>query len=193
MTKLHQFIFCAPIKENQNQPLILTIFVVWACVSHMHTHASSDVEVAGDVLQYLLPATGAALALVHKDGDGAIQLTSSVATTMAVTYALKYGVNAKRPNGGNQSFPSRHTSLSFSSAEFMRKRYGWQYGVPAYALASFVAFSRVDSDNHHARDVIAGAGIGIISSYIFTRQYKNWHIQPVNSGSYYGLNLSRFW
>ena len=51
----------------------------------------------------------------------------------------------------------------------MRERYGWGYGVPAYALASFVGYSRVESRQHYAPDVIAGAAIGILSSCLFTR------------------------
>jgi len=73
----------------------------------------------------------------------------------------------------------------------MRKRYGWGYGVPAYALASFVAYSRVEAREHYAHDVIAGASIGIASSYIFTRPYKGWHVQADADGRYWGIRLSR--
>ena len=73
----------------------------------------------------------------------------------------------------------------------MLKRYGWQYGVPAYAAASFVAYSRVEAGDHHPHDVIAGAAIGIVSSYIFTKPYMGWHIQPDLGGRYYGIRLSR--
>ncbi len=45
----------------------------------------------------------------------------------------------------------------------MRKRYGWDYGIPAYAAASFVGYSRVESGKHYAHDVVAGAAIGIIA------------------------------
>ncbi len=34
--------------------------------------------------------------------------------------------------------------------------------VPAYAAASFVAYSRVESREHYPHDVVAGAGIGIL-------------------------------
>jgi membrane-associated phospholipid phosphatase len=73
----------------------------------------------------------------------------------------------------------------------MRKRYGWEYGVPAYALASFVAYSRVESRQHYAHDVIAGAALGIISSYIFTRPYHGWNVELEADGKYYGVRLSR--
>ena len=75
----------------------------------------------------------------------------------------------------------------------MRKRYGWQYGIPAYAAALFVAYSRVEARQHHTHDVIAGAAIGIGSSYLFTRPYEGWNIQAAADRKYYGMRLSHTW
>ena len=148
-------------------------------------------ETAGDILQYAIPVTAAGLTLAHRDGDGAFQLGASIAMTVGVTYSLKYTINAPRPEGGGLSMPSGHTSLSFAGAEFMRKRYGWEYGVPAYAAASFVAYSRVEARQHHVRDVVAGAGIGILSSYIFTKPYKGWSLSIEGDTKSFGMRLSR--
>ena len=155
--------------------------------------ASDHIELAGDLLQYVLPATAGGLTLGYHDGEGALQFGESALLTLGVTYGLKYSIDEKRPNGRRHSFPSGHSSISFSSAEFMRKRYGWEYGIPAYAAASFVAYSRVEAREHRPHDVIAGASIGIVSSYIFTRRYKGWEIEPEVDGKYYGLRLSHAW
>jgi membrane-associated phospholipid phosphatase len=162
-------------------------------VGNYTAQAGDGIKTAGDIMQFVLPATAAGLTLGYRDGKGALQLAESTALTLGVTYALKYSVNETRPNGGHQSFPSGHSSLSFSSAEFMRKRYGWEYGVPAYAAASFVAYSRVESNEHYAHDVIAGAAIGIASSYLFTRPYKGWEVQVEGDARYLGIRLSRKW
>src|SRR5689334_22097802 len=87
--------------------------------------AGDDIRSAGDVLQIVLPVTAAGLTVGYQDGEGALQFGESAALTLGVTYGLKYTVNERRPNGGSQSFPSAHSSISFSAAEFMRKRYGW--------------------------------------------------------------------
>ena len=155
--------------------------------------AGDSIAEAGDILQYVLPATAGGLTLGYRDWTGSLQLGASVAVTLGVTYGLKITVNETRPNGGSESFPSAHTSISFCSAEFMRKRYGWEYGIPAYAAASFVAYSRVEAREHYAHDVIAGAGIGILSSYLFTRPYKGWLVQLDSDGKYFGLRISRAW
>lgn len=85
------------------------------------------------------------------------------------TYAIKYSLNTKRPNGGSQSFPSGHTSAAFMGAEFIRRHYGIGWGVPAYAAASWVGYTRVESHNHYWYDVLGGALIGIASNYDFDR------------------------
>ena len=155
--------------------------------------ASDAIVSAGNILQYVLPATAGGMTVIYRDWQGTLQFGESFLLTEGVTYGLKYTVNETRPNGGHQSFPSAHTSVSFCGAEFLRKRYGWEYGIPAYAAASFVAYSRVDAREHYPHDVIAGAAIGIISTYIFTRPYKGWHVQAEAGEGYYGLSFSRKW
>src|SRR5215831_6788528 len=120
--------------------------------------AGDAIETAGDILQYVIPATAGGLTLGYRDYRGTLQFGESFALTEGVTYGLKYTVNETRPNGSKQSFPSGHTSVSFCGAEFIRKRYGWELGIPAYAAASFVAYSRVEANEHYPQDVIAGAG-----------------------------------
>jgi membrane-associated phospholipid phosphatase len=154
---------------------------------------ADGIEKAGEVLAVVLPVTAAGMTLVYKDGKGALQFAESAALTIGVTEGLKYSVHETGPNGGSNSFPSGHTSISFCAAEFMRKRYGWEYGIPAYVAATFVGWSRVESREHYTRDVVAGAVIGIGSSYLFTEPYKGWQIQPEVGGKYYGIRLSCTW
>src|SRR5512143_674389 len=100
----------------------------------------STTETLGDVGQVALPATGLAVSLLHKDKKGVVQLAEAFGTAMAVVYTLKPTVDRTRPNGGSQSFPSGHAASAFAGAAFLQIRYGWSYGVPAYAAATFVAY-----------------------------------------------------
>jgi len=173
---------------------IILLFVMMCCIAGVvDVQAAGSIETAGDVLMIALPAAAAGLTLSFRDDQGALEFGKSAALALGVTYGLKYTIDARRPNGDARSFPSAHASISFSSAEFMRKRYGWNYGIPAYVTATFVAYSRVESDQHYTRDVIAGAAIGIMSGYLFTQPYKGWHIQPDADHAYYGIRLSRNW
>lgn len=176
-----------PMKKKCKSCIATVILTLSITLCFGKLAAAGDIETAGDVLRFVLPATAAGMTLGYRDGQGAIQLGESLAVTMAATYALKYGIDEKRPNGRSRSFPSNYASVSFSAAEFIRKRYGWEYGVPAYAAASFVAYSRVESNQHHPHDVIAGAAIGILSSYLFTKPYNGWHVSVEGDAKSVGL------
>lgn len=155
---------------------------------------ADGIEAAGDVLQYVLPLTAEGLTIIHEDWDGSWRYAGAFALQGVTVLALKNTVYETRPNGvGHQSFPSGHTAAAFSAAEFMRARYGWAYGAPAYALAAFTGYSRVESDHHYWHDVGAGAGIGILSSWLFTRHGKIWDVSPSTDGKSFGLTFKRFW
>jgi hypothetical protein len=146
---------------------------------------------AGNILAYALPAAAFGLTLGLKDREGSWEFGESAAITMGLTVALKYSVNSTRPNGEAHAFPSGHAAISFSTAEFLRQRYGWEYGLPAYALASFVAYSRIHAHEHNFRDVSAGALIGIGTSYLITKPYHGWKLEPTVGMRAYGLSASR--
>lgn len=155
--------------------------------------AAGATETAGDLLQYALPVVAVGVVVAQHDSSGALQFGESFALTLGTTYALKIGIDETRPNGGHYAFPSGHTSSTFSCAEFLRGRYGWRYGVPAYLAAAFVGYSRVESRNHYTHDVVAGAAIGILSSHIFTTRYLGWQVGLNADHDFLGVSLSRAW
>jgi len=132
-------------------------------------------------------------AVFDRDVTGRLQLLESGALTGATTLVLKAAVDKKRPNGHAHSFPSGHTSDAAFGAAFVMRRYGWVYGVPAFALTGFVGWSRVESGEHFSEDVIAGAAIGIVSSLIFTRSYHGVEVAPVAENGIYGFLLRTAW
>src|ERR1041384_4025139 len=75
--------------------ILLAISTVWDCD---WLAAADAIQTAGDVLQIVLPATAAGLTIGYHDGHGALQLGESLAVTLGITYALKYSIDAKRPN-----------------------------------------------------------------------------------------------
>jgi membrane-associated phospholipid phosphatase len=82
----------------------------------------------------------------------------------ALTLGLQHSVRRKRPDDGSGfSFPSGHTSVTFATATVLQQ-FGWKAGLPAYALASYVAVQRVEANRHYLSDVIFGAAVGIVSA-----------------------------
>jgi membrane-associated phospholipid phosphatase len=84
-----------------------------------------------------------------------------MAETLA--FAAKQMVRRERPDGSNYSFPSGHTAVSFASADILRRTFGWKVGAPAYAVASYVAASRIQSRRHYLSDVVFGAALGTVA------------------------------
>jgi membrane-associated phospholipid phosphatase len=85
----------------------------------------------------------------------------------ALVNGLKYTIREQRPNFGERnSFPSGHTTTAFAGAELVRSEYGWGVGMGAYALAATVGFMRMYNNRHWFNDVLAGAGVGILSARI---------------------------
>lgn len=182
MTKKYKFLF---------QFLLISSILFSA---PYRAHSSDAVSTAGDAALVAVAAAAGGMTLWQKDWEGMIQLAESAVLDLAVTYGLKYAVSERRPNDeDNHSFPSAHASVSFASAEYLRKRYGWEYGLPAYAVASFIGYSRVESKSHYVHDVLAGAAIGMASSYLFTTPYRDVNLAADISPGYFGVKLSRAW
>ncbi|HEX6998012.1 MAG TPA: phosphatase PAP2 family protein [Gammaproteobacteria bacterium] len=133
--------------------------------------AAADSESAGDVLRIALPAAAFALTVKRDDREGRRQFYKSFAANAGATLLLKATVDKDRPDGSDDdAFPSGHSSMAFQGAAFMHRRYGWRPAVPAYVLAAYTAWTRVDADEHDEADVLAGAALGIASSFLLAER-----------------------
>lgn len=157
--------------------------------------AEEQVEKNGDALQWTILAAGLGSAVFYEEGhEGTIQFLKSFAVSQVVTEGLKLLTDRTRPDGNCcKSFPSGHASKAFMGAAFIHERYGWKYAAPAYIAATYVAYSRVEADKHYVEDVVAGAAIGIVSSFVFSTSYKGLEVTPVVGSSFYGVYVSSTW
>lgn len=125
-----------------------------------------------DWVQYLPVVAYAGLGLAgaksrHTFGERVIVLATSYIAMGIMVNAVKYTVREQRPDSGaRNSYPSGHTATAFMGAELVRSEYGLGYGIAAYTVACGIAAMRVYNSRHWLNDVMAGAGIGILSARI---------------------------
>jgi hypothetical protein len=100
-----------------------------------------------------------------------LELVRAQLLTEGLVQALKFSTRRERPDlSDNRSLPSGHTALMFATATVLQRRFGWVHTIPAYAIAGYVAASRVTTDRHFVSDAVAGAFIGIIAARDVTRR-----------------------
>jgi membrane-associated phospholipid phosphatase len=96
-----------------------------------------------------------------------IYLLSNVMMGITVQ-TIKKITKVARPEGfGTNAFPSGHTATAFAGAEFLLQEYKdispW-YGIAGYAAAATTGILRMYNNKHWFRDVVAGAGFGLLST-----------------------------
>jgi membrane-associated phospholipid phosphatase len=95
--------------------------------------------------------------------DFSDDMSQSFLIDTAYTFALKSITRRWRPDHSNQqSFPSGHASFAFTGASVVGHYYGAAGGIPAYALAVFIAGSRLPANKHYLSDVVAGSTLGFV-------------------------------
>lgn len=163
------------IKKHILALLVLTLGM--SSFSHAQTYLT---ETSGDIIQVALPVIAIAANLdFGEDATSFSQYSKAFAASLLLTYYGKILIDKERPNGATDglSFPSGHTSSAFAGATLMTYKYGWKIGIPAYVLASFVGYTRIAAKRHDIYDVIGGAIIGSLSSYLFMKSSKDVEIK----------------
>lgn len=116
------------------------------------------------------------------------QLVSGV-----ITHSLKLITRRERPAGpedtvtASTSFPSGHSSATWTTATVLWRHLGWKVGIPASLLASFASASRLQQNAHYMSDVLFGAAIGVASGRTVTFRHGERQISvaptPVAGGA----------
>lgn len=102
-------------------------------------------------------------------GRLAVSTAFSNIAMATIVNSMKYSVKEMRPdNSTRNSFPSGHTATVFTAATILHKEYGltrspW-FSIGGYAVATTTGVMRVLNNRHWISDVMAGAGIGILST-----------------------------
>ncbi|MBL1407492.1 phosphatase PAP2 family protein [Sphingobacterium faecale] len=139
-----------------------------------------------DYLQYGPAAAVYALKFAGIKGrNNTGRATLSYATSLVImgvlVNSIKYTTRVQRPEGTKKnSFPSGHTAMAFTNAGFLDKEYGLvnpAYRIAGYGSAALTGLGRNLNNRHWLPDVLAGAGVGILSNelgyFFIDKFYKN--------------------
>lgn len=125
---------------------------------------------------------------LHNFKDRTIIYTASQLISAAIVTPAKNIIAEERPDGSNRkSFPSGHAATAFSTAHFMYREYrdyNTLLSLSGYPFAIFTGVYRIINNKHWVTDVVAGAGVGILStelaywlypkvSAVFNKQYRD--------------------
>jgi hypothetical protein len=127
-------------------------------------------------------------------------MVAALSVTNVMTFSLKAIRHNDSPNGKDWAWPSGHTASSFTVASMLDEFYGPKVGLPAYALASLIAYRMVDTGDHWTSDVVFGAAIGWVVGHTFGAKQRQLEVAgfkmlpytacaPGNNGTVVGVNL----
>ncbi len=141
---------------------------IWIDKPHQSKHIDNYLMVAPALSVYGLNAMGIKGKNNLRDRT-MIYLLSSIIQN-ATVFSIKKLSRQLRPDGsGYNSFPSGHSATAFASAEFLYREYKdispW-YGAAGYTMAAATGYFRMYNNKHWFSDVVAGAGIGILSTKV---------------------------
>lgn len=157
-------------------------------------NAKTDkIEQIGTALAIAEPVFAGGVSLAKNDWTGLLELGVTTGLTVGTAYGLKYVVHEERPDhSDDKSFPSDTAALAFAPANYLWDRYGWRWGLPAYVVAGFVGYSRVEADKHHWWDVAASAGIAFAYSRFVVTPFRRYNIDAsvyaTPNSVYLGMN-----
>jgi membrane-associated phospholipid phosphatase len=139
--------------------------------------------------------------LPRKDGEPrtnkashlGFDLLRSVIVSQALTQAIKHTVRRDRPTGECCAFPSGHASTAFATASVLERHFGYRGAWPTFAVASYVAMSRLHDNRHFLSDVLFGAALGIASGWTVVGRHgrSDYTLLPVPVPGGVAVTLSR--
>ena len=81
--------------------------------------------------------------------------------------------------GLNCAFPSGHATVTFADATVIERHLGWKYSAIGYAIAAYVATSRLHDNVHFFSDVVFGAAAGTIAGRTVVHHARDyWAFTP---------------
>jgi hypothetical protein len=129
--------------------------------------------------RYMLPhADGAPK--TNKVSHLGFDLLRALIVSQLLTQGIKVAVQRDRPTGECCAFPSGHASATFATASVLERHLGYRGAWPTFAIAAYVATSRLHDNRHFLSDVLFGGALGIASGWTVVGRHgrSNYALMP---------------
>lgn len=135
--------------------------------------APRGVEKIGDNLQIALPLLGWGCSIINGQGaDYFVRFLTLNVFIHGSKQGLGYAEINMRPNGGDEGFPSGHTSAAaFGASNLIYmcvQKNHWVQGAVLIS-AAFVGGSRIEANKHDMWQVLAGMFLGWLTDRLFRK------------------------
>ncbi|MBQ6110032.1 MAG: phosphatase PAP2 family protein [Alphaproteobacteria bacterium] len=139
--------------------------------------AISALEELGNYTQVMVPTYAFGMAISENDFESVRQFIYSFGSMELTVFGLKSAIKEPRPDKSDKnSFPSGHTASAVSGAAFIHKRYGIKRAIIPYMMAGFTGYTRIRAEKHHFHDVVAGAAISGLFTWMFVSRYDGMQV-----------------
>jgi hypothetical protein len=193
-----QAISATHLQQQEAHPMskyrLLAALILGCSLFSNSARAETTMEISADVVTGIVPLGALAYAYAIDDTEGEKEWLRNTLANQLLATAARVAFNpslGRRPNGNQYGFPSGHVAFVTSGAAFLQERYGWQFGVPAYLLAGYVASERVRDDHHYWRDVIASGVISFGVAKLFVTPQGATYMAPVIGPDVIGMRWER--
>ena len=148
---------------NRASPIIGRFFSAGKWIGSVYVQAGTAVGLYV-VGRYMLP---------HAEGEQrtnkvshlGFDLLRALIVSQTLTQGIKVAVHRARPTGECCAFPSGHASAAFATAAVLERHLGYRGAWPTFAIAGYVAASRLHDNRHFLSDVLFGAALGVASGW----------------------------
>jgi membrane-associated phospholipid phosphatase len=122
-----------------------------------------------------------------------MDLLRAQAVTEILVEPVKLLTHRARPdNSDHMSFPSGHTAITFAAAAVIQRHLGWRDSLLPYAIASYVAASRLHDNRHYLSDVVFGAAVGSLAGRTVTAHGRDtWTLTSILVPGGVGVGVTR--
>jgi len=127
------------------------------------------------------PATEGSSPRTNKWSHMGLDLLRAQIVSQSFVYAIKYSVRRDRPTGECCSFPSGHAATAFAAAAVIERHFGYRMSLPAMAIATYVATSRLHDNRHFLSDVVFGSALGTATGWTVVGRHgaSSYSLMPV--------------